>query len=60
MNIFGIILLIYFLVSTTYAVLVFKNVYKDSTSFLLNILFGPFALIYNIWLLSRNKNERIF
>lgn len=60
MNVLAIFLLIYFITSTIYAILVFKNVYSDSKSFFLNILFGPIALIYNLYSFLRKKEERTF
>lgn len=60
MNYLAIFLLIYFTIATIYAVLVFKVVYKDAKSFIFNILFGPFALVFNLVLLIRKKEERIF
>jgi len=60
MNIVGISLLVYFLIGAVYAVLVFRYVYKDSQSFILNVLFGPIVLLYNFYSMITKKEERVF
>jgi len=49
----------YFGISTIYSILVYKFAYKSADHFILNLFFGPFAIIYNLYLIVFNKDIRI-
>jgi hypothetical protein len=55
MNIF---LIIYFSISTIYAIVVYLKTYKSLSHFVMNFLFGPLNLIYLIYKIIFNVEDR--
>jgi len=58
-EILALVLFIYFLTSVIYSSLVYKFSYKSTDHLILNLLFGPIALLYNLYLIVFNKDIRI-
>jgi hypothetical protein len=51
---------VYFGISTIYAIYVYLNTYKALSNFILNVLLGPFAIIYSIYTVLIDKEERFY
>jgi len=55
-----IFLIVYFTISTIYALYVYFNSFKTLNHFIANMLFGPLNLLYLIYVLIFNLEDRFY